>query len=162
MMKMHKPMLALTFDDGPTEHTTRILDALEKNNAKATFFVLGSLVEKDKKTVERAYKMGNEILPHTWTHPHLPELTPNDITKELTDTRNIICTITGDCKFMYRPPYGEYNDIVTETSAKLGYSLINWSIDPLDWDNKNADIIFDRVMENLHDNAMTLSHAAYD
>lgn len=155
-------MIALTFDDGPTEHTARILNALEKNNAVATFFVLGRLVEKDKATVERAFKMGNEILPHTWNHPHLPELSPEEITEEINSTRDIIISVTGECAPMYRPPYGEFNDTVKEVSANLGFSLINWSIDPLDWDNEDADIIFNHVMENLHNNAIVLSHDAYD
>ncbi|MCL1862399.1 MAG: polysaccharide deacetylase family protein [Defluviitaleaceae bacterium] len=156
-------MISLTFDDGPTTHTVRVLDALEKFGVNATFFVEGRKIKGNEEILKRCHAMGNEILPHTWNHPDLRKLSPDEIKKELTDTTELIRSVIGDVRIdMYRPPYGYFDDKVKEVSAEMGLSLINWSIDPLDWENKNPDIIYDRVMEYLHDGAIILCHDAYD
>lgn len=158
-----KPKIALTFDDGPTMHTIRILDALEKYDVNATFFVEGRKIKENKETLKRSHAMGNEILPHAWNHPDLRTLTPDEIKKELTDTADSIRAVLGDVKInMYRPPYGFFDDKVNSTSAALGLSLINWSVDPLDWENQNPDIICERTMKYLHDGAIILCHDAFD
>jgi peptidoglycan/xylan/chitin deacetylase (PgdA/CDA1 family) len=157
-MENSKPMVALTFDDGPSEHTHRLLDALEKNNAVASFFVVGIRVEAGKNIVKRAFDLGNEVIPHTWTDPDLTTLSSDEIKKELLDTEKIIRDITGTCPSMYRPPYGSFNDTSQKASADIGYPIINWSIDPMDWECLCADTVFNHVMENIHDNAIVLSH----
>ncbi|MCL2200279.1 MAG: polysaccharide deacetylase family protein [Defluviitaleaceae bacterium] len=160
---MEKSKIAITFDDGPTEFTTRVLNALEKHGVPATFFVIGSKIEGNEEILKRSHTMGNEILPHAWNHPDLRTLSPDEIKKELTDTAEQIRSVLGDLPMnMYRPPYGYFDDKVKTASAEIGMSLINWSIDTLDWENKNADIIYDRTMERLHDGAIILCHDAYD
>ena len=153
-----KPMIALTFDDGPSEQTLKILDVLEKHNAHATFFVMGQNAEAKRHIIKRAYKAGNEILSHAWSHKDLATLSAEEIKKELQDTEDIIRSIIGECPKLYRPPYGHVNETVKSVSAELGYSLINWSIDPLDWECKNPDIIYNEIMRFAHDDGIILCH----
>jgi len=153
-----KPMIALTFDDGPSEQTLKILDVLEKHNANASFFIMGQNAEAQKHIIERAYRAGNEILSHAWSHKDLATLSSEEIKKELQDTENIILSIVGECPKLYRPPYGHVNETVKSVSAELGYSLINWSIDPLDWECKDPDTIYNEIMRFAHDDAIILCH----
>ena len=153
-----KPMIALTFDDGPSEQTLKILDVLEKYNAHASFFVMGQNAEEKKHIIEHAYRAGNEILNHAWSHKDLATLSSEEIKKELQDTENIILSIVGECPKLYRPPYGHVNETVKSVSAELGYSLINWSIDPLDWECKDPDTIYNEIIHFAHDDAIILCH----
>ncbi|MCL1882500.1 MAG: polysaccharide deacetylase family protein [Defluviitaleaceae bacterium] len=157
-----KSPIALTFDDGPSEHTSRILDTLEKYNAKASFFVLGERLEAGKDIVKRAHDMGNEVIVHSWTHANLTTLTPDEIKKELTSTQDAINKLLGTCPNFYRPPYGANDDTVKKASKEIGFSLINWSIDALDWENKNADIIFTKIMTWITAKAIILCHDVYE
>jgi peptidoglycan/xylan/chitin deacetylase (PgdA/CDA1 family) len=152
---------ALTFDDGPSPCTELILDTLEKHNAKATFFVVGNLAGTGKSTIKRAFDMGCEIAGHSWTHRNLPTLTPTEIELELSDTTAAITAITGVCPKVFRPPYGAVSDTLKNACSKAGLPIINWSVDPLDWEHKNAEIIYDKIMENLHNRAIILSHDIY-
>ena len=162
---MSKPLLALTYDDGPTKHTPRVLDALEKYGINATFFVEGRYIKGNEDILKRSYKMGNEILPHAWNHPDLRQLTSDAIKKQILDTAELINETLGlgDKPInLYRPPYGYFDNAVLKASEEIDYSLINWSIDTLDWENKNPDIIFERTMKWLHDGAIILCHDAFD
>jgi peptidoglycan/xylan/chitin deacetylase (PgdA/CDA1 family) len=156
-----KNIIALTFDDGPSPYTELILDTLEKHGAQATFFVVGNLTGTGKRTIKRAFDMGCEVLGHSWTHRNLTELTPHEIKLELTDTSAAIEAVTGVYPKIYRPPYGAVNDTLKRVSGELGYSIINWSVDTLDWEHKNADITCDKITENLHDRAIILCHDVY-
>lgn len=156
-----KPPIALTFDDGPCEHTVRILDTLAAHNARASFFVLGGKADAGREIIKRAFAAGNEIISHSWSHrknPNLSELPAEEIRKELTSTRDAILSITGVCPNFFRPPYGAVSDTLKTVAAELGLSIINWSVDPLDWECKNADIVFGRIMEKVHDHAIILCH----
>ncbi|MCL2638205.1 MAG: polysaccharide deacetylase family protein [Oscillospiraceae bacterium] len=157
-----KKIAALTFDDGPSEHTLRILDALEKHCARATFFVMGNKIEAEKRTIQRAFNMGNEIITHAWNHRNLTTLTADEIKAELNETSALIESVTGVYPTFYRPPYGAVNDTVKKVSAEQGYAIINWSVDPLDWECKNAELVYERIMANMHDRAIILSHDVYD
>jgi peptidoglycan/xylan/chitin deacetylase (PgdA/CDA1 family) len=158
---MNNKITALTFDDGPSPCTGLILDTLAKHGVCATFFVVGNLVESGKDTIKRAFDMGNEIAVHSWTHRNLPKLTPHEIKLELNDTSAAIEAVTGICPKVFRPPYGAVNGTLQRVCAEVKLPIINWSVDPMDWDCKNADIIYERITENMHDRAIILSHDIY-
>ncbi|MDR2486323.1 MAG: polysaccharide deacetylase family protein [Clostridiales Family XIII bacterium] len=152
------PMLALTFDDGPGKHTNAILDLLKKHDAKATFCVLGNLVNGRKGTVRRAADLGCEIIGHSWDHKQLTKLTKEEIKAEINDTSDEIARVCGQRSNLYRPPYGAVDDKVRKISKQLGFSMLGWSVDTLDWKTKNADAVYNAVMKGAKDGAIILLH----
>ena len=157
-----KPMIALTFDDGPSQYTPRVLDILERYGARATFCVVGERVDAGKDAVRRASDMGCEIIGHSWSHRNLSRLKADTIQKELDDTAGAIEAAAGARPRLYRPPYGAVNQKLKDVSAALGYALVTWSVDPLDWKTRDADAVYDAVMNNASDKAIVLSHDLYE
>jgi peptidoglycan/xylan/chitin deacetylase (PgdA/CDA1 family) len=157
-----KPMVAVTFDDGPFLPTTQILDVLEQHGAVATFYIVGSMAAGRKDIVLRAFEMGNEIANHTWTHEYLTRITVDEIRDQLQRTSNIIETITGQPPSNMRPPYGDINSIGAGIAAELGLPIIMWSLDPSDWLVKDADIVYQRIMENVEDGDIILLHDIHE
>ncbi len=153
-----KPMLALTFDDGPSAHTERLLDLLAEHGAKATFYVVGNMIEGRADTLRRMAEEGHEIGGHSWNHRQLTKLDAEELTDQFMNTRAKIYEVTGVDPTTMRPPYGSCNDFVKETAGKLGIALINWSVDTLDWKHKNADTVYQAVMDGAKDGAIILCH----
>lgn len=155
----NRPMVALTFDDGPhPKYTLEILDALKKNNARATFFVVGSRAERYKEVISRIRENGNEIGNHTYDHRELTKLSGGDITGELGRTTGILEHITGTKPVLTRPTYGSVNDKVRKYA---GSPLVLWSIDTLDWKTRNTDKIVRQTMTNVKDGDIILMHDIY-
>jgi len=160
-----KPKIALTFDDGPSEFTTRILDTLEKHNARASFFVIGSKVEEGADIIKRAAGMGSEIISHSWSHcrgPNLSQLSPAEMREELLNTHAAIERVVGFSPAMFRPPYGAVSDNLKNVAAELGLSIILWRVDSWDWKSKNADSVYDEIFENVSDGAVILCHDIHE
>lgn len=156
-----KPMIALTFDDGPTTTVTnRILDVLEQYHAKATFFVIGDRLGSSgcKATVSRAYALGCEIGSHSYTHPKMQNLSVAEIQTEFRKTNTAIEKIIGVTPTLFRPPYGYVNNAVR---AYANAPLIFWSVDPQDWDSRNAAKIYKHVMSKVQDGDIILMHDLY-
>ncbi len=153
-----KPMIALTFDDGPSAHTQRLLDIFKTYGGKGTFFVLGSTLDSRQEALRQIAKDGHEIGNHSWSHSKLTELSTDAVKKEITDTRNKIYDITGvDCTLV-RPPHGAFNDRIQSIGKELGVSFVNWSVDTLDWKTKNANAVYKEIMEYVADGNIILCH----
>jgi peptidoglycan/xylan/chitin deacetylase (PgdA/CDA1 family) len=157
-----QPMVALTFDDGPSEYTDRILNVLERYDGRATFFVRGDFVVEHGHTVVRANKMGNEIGGHTWTHPDLTQLSEDEVRKEIGDTQAAIMSAIGHAPAIFRPPYGEVNGITKKVCREMDLAVINWSLDTWDWQTLNTDAIYNEVMDAIEDRDIVLFHDQYD
>ena len=155
------PLVALTFDDGPSAVTPRILDTLEKYGVKATFFVLGSRVDGYPETMKRILADGHEIMGHSWEHKQLTTLSASGIRDDLTKTADAIYQASGVWPALYRPPYGSVNQTVRDVSAELGLSIINWSVDTEDWKSRNADTVYDVVMNQTRNGSIILLHDLY-
>ena len=153
-----RPMVALTFDDGPSNHTHAVLDVLEQYGAVATFYVAGSRVANNSDIVLRAFNMGNEIASHAWSHRMLTRLSENNIRIELENTNNAVEDVTGVPPSNMRPPYGSINGRVRKVTAELGLPIIHWSLDPADWRTRNADTTYSRVMDTIKDRDIVLLH----
>ena len=154
-------MVALTYDDGPSANTPKILDVLEKYDAKATFFVVGDRVDESSKYqsyVKRAYEMGCQIGNHTYEHKNLTKLTGVQIQKQLHDTDLAVAYYAGAATSLLRPVGGALNDTVRSSAGK---PLINWSIDTLDWKNRNAASVKSRALNNVKDGDIILMHDLY-
>jgi len=157
-----KPMVALTFDDGPSEYTVPILDALEYYGAAATFYVTGNRVARNRVIIQRAFDGGSEIANHSWSHPRLDQSSEERVRNELRNTNNIIESVIGVAPNNMRPPYGAINSRVRSISEELGLSIIIWSVDPSDWRFRNADHIYQHVMERVMDRDIILLHDLYE
>ncbi len=150
-----KPMVALTFDDGPGPYTDRLLRCLEENDALATFFLVGSSVSNYRSTVARAADMGCEIGNHTWSHPSLTGLSADGIRSQMSSTNDAIRQATGKNATLMRPPYGAYNSSVLSC---VGVPAILWSIDTRDWEHRNADRTVSNVLTQVKDGDIILMH----
>jgi len=149
-------LVAITFDDGPGPYTEALLDALKTRGVQATFFVLGSRVERYGRLVERMYGEGHQIANHTYSHKALKGLSDAAVTEQITSTAQIISAAAGkELRCVVRPPYGSYNARVLEL---LGAPGIFWSIDPEDWKYRNADTVFDHIVSKVRDGDIILLH----
>ena len=153
-----RPMIALTFDDGPVYYTLRILDTFERYGGNATFFVRGDFVELRPHIVQEAHGRGFEVAGHSWNHPDLRLQSAYQIESQIIRTHNAIEDIVGTIPMIYRPPFGAFNHTVREVSENLGFAIIYWSIDPRDWDVRNSDAIFRSIMSNAYDGGIVLLH----
>ncbi|UBU11864.1 polysaccharide deacetylase family protein [Nonomuraea gerenzanensis] len=139
--------VALTFDDGPGEHTGRLLDLLRQRDVRATFFVIGQMVAADKggRTTRRIVDDGHEIGNHSWSHPPLAELPHEALKKELKHTENIVQRLTGVRMRVMRPPYGSTDDDVAAETRREGLAQILWNVDTLDWQDRVAPTVAKRA-----------------
>jgi len=154
--------IALTFDDGPSIYTTKILNILQQNEGRLSFFVMGNLVEEHKGKIIRAAHMGCEIICHSWDHSDYTKLSKRAIKKQLYNTVAAIASVTGKVSPMFRPPYGYYNENVEKVARKLGLSMVNWSVDPRDWECLDADAVYSVIMNEIKEGDIILCHDVYD
>lgn len=155
-----KKLLAFTFDDGPSDGpTNKLLDNLEKYNARVTFFVLGSRVNTYSSSLKRAYEMGNTIGSHTYSHLNLFQLEDYDVMKEINNTNDAIEKVLGFRPKYLRAPYGNTNTHIKELSNM--YTIL-WNVDTEDWKYKDAEKIKDNIVNHAHDGAIILLHDIYN
>ena len=156
----NKKLLAFTFDDGPSYiATNKLLDNLDKYNARVTFFVMGNRVNEYSDTLKRAYNMGNLIGSHTYSHPNLTNLSNYDIINEIKKTNNNIKNITGENTLYLRPPYGNINKNIKQLSNM--YTIL-WNLDTEDWKYKDKNRIANYIINNAHDGGIVLLHDLYE
>jgi len=156
-----KPMIALSFDDGPGIYTDQFLDLFEQYGIRATFCTIGNLINTQQDALARAVEMGCEVIGHSWDHKNLAKLDADDVKKQILDTSNTIEAVTGVAVPMFRPPYGEVSQTMRDVSAELGFVLVNWSVDPEDWNTKDSDEVYIKVMDTVKNGSIILSHEIY-
>lgn len=161
-----QPMVCLTFDDGPNPATTdKLLEALEENNARATFFIVGSRVSSVSgaaNSIKKMKEIGCEVSSHTYSHTTLTSLSTDAVKEEFQKTDNEFENVIEDGASTIRPPYGSYNDTIKEIAREYGQPIILWSVDTEDWLTKNADSTYNHVMANVSDGAIILFHDIYE
>lgn len=150
-----KPMVALTFDDGPGERTGELLAQLEKYNAHATFFMQGKNIPGKEDFVKKMKETGCELGNHSYDHPQLTKLSADKIANQIGTTNDLIQQAAGSTATVMRPPYGAINDTVR---SSVGLPMILWSIDTLDWKTRNAQSSIDTVMNDVQDGDVILMH----
>ena len=155
-----RPMISLTFDDGPSQYTPLILDLLQYYGGRATFFVLGNRVESRAEIARRIKNEGHEIMGHSWDHQNFLHLNRQQIYNQIANTSNIIYEVTGvRPPSAFRAPFGLINELTRDVSRELGYAIIRWSVDPEDWRRpQNADNIYNHIMSHAIDGAIILLH----
>ncbi|MGG3468001.1 polysaccharide deacetylase family protein [Neobacillus pocheonensis] len=152
--------VALTFDDGPDAAITpAIIDILNKYRVKGNFFFIGSNVVKYPEVVKKAFDNGNLVLNHSYNHVDLTNLTNQEIQSQIEKTEQAIAEIIGKKPAIIRPPYGETNPKVASIAQNEGDSIVIWSIDTLDWSQKEASNIVKNVVANVRNGDIILMHS---
>lgn len=154
----NKKMVALTYDDGPSIYTPRILKTLKENNSVATFFVVGNRVPMYSDTVKKAYDMGCEIGNHTYEHKSLPNLSETEVKRQISKTNKEVKKAIGEKPVVMRPTGGATN---THIKKWVGMPSIIWSVDTLDWKTRNADSTRRAVLNRVKDGDIVLMHDLY-
>lgn len=147
--------VALTFDDGPSDHTKKLLDFLKENDIRVTFFLVGNRMEFYSSTVQREAAEGHEIGYHSYAHKMQPSLTSAQITGDFEKSDNILFQLTGQHFTLWRTPGGDYNDRVTSC---VPLPHIMWNEDTLDWKNRNAYTVYNYIIRRANDGDIFLMH----
>lgn len=151
--------VAITIDGvWGAEQTPLLLDVFATHDMSITFFFGGYWLEEYPEVAERIHQAGHEIGNHTLTHPHLSNLRKEEIKKELLETEKLIEELTGYRSRFFRPPFGDYNNLVIQVAEELGYQTIQWSIDSLDWRDPGPDFIVKRILDQVTPGSIILMH----
>lgn len=154
----NRPMVALTFDDGPADNTARILQMLTAHDGRATFFLTGNRIANYAQTVQQIHDQGSEIGTHTWSHKDLTKLGRDGASDELSKGMQAIEGITGQPVTLARPPYGSHNEAVRDIAGGHGLVLVNWSIDTEDWRTRQADRTVSAILDSVANGHIILCH----
>lgn len=158
-VKTTEKKVALTFDAAwGADKTSKIIEICKENNVGATFFLVGFWIEAYSDKVKEIYDAGFDIGTHSNTHPQMSKLSASQISAELQTSCKLLTNITGQKVRFFRPPYGDYNDLLITTASSLGLQTIQWSVDSLDWKGLSASQILTRVNSGVHDGAIILFH----
>lgn len=135
-----------------------MLNTLDKENSKITFFIGGSWAKRYPDLLKDIASRGHELGNHTYSHPHPNNLTKQQNQEQITRTEVLVYENTNIKTTLYAPPYGEYNDNVLAAAADLGYTTIMWSIDTIDWQRPPVEVLKNRVLKKIHNGAIILMH----
>jgi len=154
------PYIALTFDDGPNQKLTpRLLDLLAEHHIHVTFFVVGENAAEYPEILQRAVREGHEVGNHTWSHPNLAKTSDENVRSQIKRTEEAITNAIGSRPTLFRPPYGS----VTARQKhfihdELGYEIILWEVDPLDWKNPGPNVVSSRILKETRPGSIVLAH----
>ncbi len=151
--------IAVSFDCAwGTEYTDAILKALKASGVTATFFMVQFWTEKYPDYVKKIDAAGCEIGTHSSTHSYMSKMNEAEIRKELETSSDAIKAITGKTVELFRPPYGDYDDLVVDTAKAMGLYTIQWSVDSLDWKDLSATDIAMRIINSAESGSIILCH----
>lgn len=149
--------VALTFDDGPyAVWTAEYLKVLEEYEVPAAFFLVGTRVEKYQEIANKISEKGFDLGSHSYRHGKLTLAKPEKLDQDFRKTIAAL-SIAGDVEY-FRPPYGDYNQMVIKTAAKHGLKTICWNVDPRDWETEDSGKIVQRVLSHTKDGSIILLH----
>ena len=144
--------VALTFDDGPSATTPKVLRALERRDAKATFFVLGREIPGREGILRRAAEAGHQIGNHSTTHSPLPD------EADIAAATGLITAATNRLPCVFRPPQGRYDEALVDRVRALGMTTVTWDVDTGDWATQTPAMIRDRVLAAVEPGSIVLMH----
>lgn len=153
----NKKTIAFSFDDGPSDYDFSIVDSLVNSHSSATFFLVGNRINNYKKSVNREVEAGMEIGNHSYDHKYMGNMSKTDIINQINKTNKIFNDLTSKNMTLFRPPYGAVKaSYLTET----GLPSIIWSVDTLDWQSRNKDKVYAKIMASK-DGDIVLMHSLY-
>ena len=151
--------IALTFDDGPTEYTSEILDILKEFDAKATFFCIGNRVEKNENIINRMHDEGHSIGNHTYSHSNFfPFFKEKRMREELEISSNQLSEITGTEVNLFRPPFGVLNTTIVKATKAEDLKIIGWNLRSYDGSKTDTKKVLKRVIPNIKKGKVVLLH----
>lgn len=152
--------ISLSFDVAwGTDNIDDILKVLEKHEVKATFFLVGSWVDDNKDLVEKIHKEGHEIGNHSNTHANTKQLSEDAVVQEIELTSDKISNITGEKTTLFRPPFGDIDTKTLDICKSLGYQVVKWDVDSMDWKQLGPNHVIERVVKNSQPGSIVLFHA---
>ena len=154
-----KKLIAFSYDDGPSEYDYKTVDILKKSHFKATFFVVGNRLEKYKDVLKYLNESNMEVGNHTFNHKVLNSLEDNEAFNEITSVNDEYKRLTNNSFDLFRPSYGISKN---EIAKKANYPIILWSIDTLDWDNRNEKKTLGAIVKDPRDGDIVLMHSLYE
>lgn len=151
--------IALTFDDGPhPRYTDRILEILDEYGVTATFFIIGVNAENYPSSLKKIVKSGCEIANHSYSHIDMDKLSATEAENEIKRCEDAIVSLVGVKPTLFRPPRGKVSKSLPDVASRLGYNVVLWSIDTLDWSLLPSDKICSTVINNVHGGDIILMH----
>lgn len=158
-VETHEKKVAISFDCAwGVDYTDKLLDIMEKNNVKCTFFAVEFWVNKYPEYAKKIVDAGHELGTHSRTHSYMSKLSKTEILDELTTSSAAIERVTGVKPVLFRPPYGDYNNLLVDTVQGMGLYTIQWDVDSLDWKNLSATEIALRVINGTKNGSIILCH----
>ena len=152
--------IAITFDDGPHRlYTPKLLDGLKERGIHATFFLVGENIGNNEALVKRMAEEGHLIGNHTFSHVQLTKMKKEDACREVQQTNERICAVTGAPVLYIRPPYGSWND---ELQAEIPMTVTLWNLDSEDWKSQNTGKIVELVESEVKEGSIILLHDIFD
>ena len=148
-------VVSLTFDDGPSKYTDKILNILKKYNACGTFFLIGNKVEFYSDVLKRMLEEGSEIGNHSYDHKLLTRLSKEDFQEEINKTQEAIKKVTGFTPTLFRPTYGGYTNVL---KSYTDLKFVLWDVDSRDWQVKSKDKILNNILPNVKSGSIVLMH----
>lgn len=155
----HQKLVAITYDDGPSQHTNRLLDILDQYGVKATFFIVGTQAETYPDILKREADMGMEIGSHTYDHTYLNRVSAEEISTAMSKNEEVLQEIIGRGSTIMRPTGGGINDTVREM---VQMPMICWDVDTLDWKSRDANSVAEIIRNQVQDGSVILMHDLYE
>ncbi len=158
-VKTDEKKIAISFDCAwGVDYTDTLLSIMKEEDVRCTFFMVEFWTKKYPDYVKKISDYGHEIGTHSATHPYMSKLDKAAIQKELTTSKTAIENITGKKVEVFRPPYGDYDDLLIDTAKELGLFTIQWDVDSLDWKDLSATEIKERVIKKTKSGSIVLFH----
>ncbi len=154
--------IALTYDDGPAEYTSRLAQILQQHKVKATFFMLGDNVKRYPQAVKDVQATGSELANHSWNHPDLSGLSNSGMRSQLERTNHEIETVAGTKVILMRPPYGANNHRLDVVARDLDLAEIYWNVDTEDWKYKDTDRLIEYMSDAAARDEVVLMHDIHE
>ncbi len=160
-VKKHAPDVCLTFDISWGEKTLPlVLKVLEEQQTPATFFLSGPWAIRHPEAVREIYARGHEIASHGDRHLNLSQYPKEVVRENISKAHRDLLSVVDRVVPFFRPPNGDYDDLVIDTAKELGFETVIWSVDSLDWKNPGPDYMIDRVLKRSFPGAIILCHAS--
>ncbi len=154
-------LVVLSFDDGPSEYTPRLLEAMKKNGYHGTFFMVGNQAQNRKSVLKTMVKYGNEVGMHSWQHDAYGKMEEKDIIADINKTRKLIKDYTGVTPKLVRPPYGSKGDETLAAFKKAGSPCIMWNTDIEDWKTTETATVEKNILNRVHPGAVLVIHDSH-
>ena len=158
-VQTNEKKIAISFDCAwGVDYTDKLLSIMEEEQVKCTFFAVEFWSKKHPEYLKKISDLGHEIGTHSATHPYMSKLDKSTIVNELTSSVQAIESVTGKKVEVFRPPYGDYDDLLIDTAFELNLFTIQWDVDSLDWKDISSTQIYDRVTKKVQNGSIVLFH----